>query len=291
MGEFFSLAAALTWAAAVILFKKSGETHSPFTLNFFRVGISSVLFLATLLLMGEELIRPVPWSDYALLALSGVIGIAVSDTLFHKSLNLVGAGINAIVDCLYSPFVVLLAFVLLGERLDIWQYAGMILVLTGVLIAAGHKAPPGVSRQQLIVGVLWGAGAMATLALGIVIAKPVLDRSPVIWATTLRQVASLVVMLPVALRRSKRRRILRAFRPGPGWRYSLTGTLLASYMALLFWIAGMKYTQAGVAAILNQTSTIYVLILASLFLHEPFTRRKISAAVLAVAGILLVTLG
>ena len=52
----------------------------------------------------------------------------------------------------------------------------------------------------------------------------------------------------------------------------------------------MKYTKVGIAAILNQSSTVYVLILAAVFLHEPFTRRKLVASALAIAGILLVTL-
>ncbi len=291
MGELFSLAAAVAWAFAVILFKKSGETHAPFALNFFRVGVSCVLFVATLWLRGEELIRPVPLEDYVLLAASGIIAIAVSDTLFHKSLNRVGAGISAIVDCLYSPFVVLCAFLLLGERLGPWQYGGMLLVLGGVFVAARHTPPPGITTRQLVAGVFWGLAAMATLALGIVIAKPVLDRSPVLWATSIRQLASLAVMLPMTFSRRHRRRIAAAFRPGKGWCYALPGAILGSYVALLFWIAGMKYTAAGAAAILNQTSTIYVLVFASLFLGEAFTRRKVFASLLAIAGIAMVTLG
>jgi drug/metabolite transporter (DMT)-like permease len=53
----------------------------------------------------------------------------------------------------------------------------------------------------------------------------------------------------------------------------------------------MKYTEAGAAAILNQSSTIFILLFATLFLGERFTRRKAVASVLAVGGILMVTLG
>jgi drug/metabolite transporter (DMT)-like permease len=59
----------------------------------------------------------------------------------------------------------------------------------------------------------------------------------------------------------------------------------------MLWIAGMKYTQAGSAAIINQSSTIFVLVFASLFLGEPFTGRKVVASALALGGILMVTLG
>ena len=49
--------------------------------------------------------------------------------------------------------------------------------------------------------------------------------------------------------------------------------------------------KVGVAAILNQSSTIYILILAAIFLKEPFTRRKLVASLVALAGIENVGIG
>lgn len=291
MGEFFSLASALVWAGAVILFKRSGETVSPFALNLFRVGISCGLFVATLLVLGESFWDRAPVEDYLVLFASGIIAIALSDTFFHKGLNIVGAGINAIVDCTYSPFAVLFAFIIIGERIGAWQYVGMVLIILAVAVAARHEPPPGLTRQRLIVGVLWGVLSMATLAFGIIIAKPVLNRSPVIWATAMRQFGCLAVMLPVALVSSRRREIFMTFRPSRTWRFSLPGTILGSFLALIMWIAGMKYTKASIAAILNQTTTIHILIFASIFLREAFTVRKAVAAALAVLGIVMVILG
>ncbi len=289
MGEFYALLCAVIWAVAVILLKRSGETVSPFALNLFRVVISSVLLVATVLASGQGLVRDAPLRDVLILMASGIIAIAVADTLFHRCLNIVGAGVTAIVDCLYSPLVVLSAFLLIGERLNAWQLAGMVTVIAAVMIASGHPAPPGVPPRTLLKGALMGMVAMAAVALGVVIAKPVLERQPVLWSTAVRQLGALAVMLPAALISPQRRRYLGTFRPDASWRFSLPATILGSYLALMFWLAGMKYTQAGVAAILNQTSTIYVLVLASFFLHEPFTRRKLAASALAIAGILMVT--
>jgi drug/metabolite transporter (DMT)-like permease len=289
LGEFFSLAAAVIWGCAVIFLKKSGETISPFDLNIFRVAISTPLLVLTVLLAGQPLAPDAPVADYLILFASGIIGIAISDTLFHQSLNRIGAGIAAIVDSFYSPFVVLTAFLMLGERLASRQFAGMALVIAGVLIAARHEPPKGVTRRQIAVGVTCGILAMATVAFGIVLAKPVLNHSPVLWATAMRQVGALAVMLPAALISSRRRETLSVFRPTRGWRFSLPATLLGSYLALICWVAGMKYTLAGAAAILNQTSTIYVLLLATVFLKEPLTLRKILASAVAIAGIVLIT--
>ncbi|UCF05506.1 MAG: DMT family transporter [bacterium] len=291
MGEIYALICALLWSCAVILFKKSGETISPYSLNLFRVSISSVLFTITLLVLRQPFITGAPLTDYLILFASGIFAIAVSDTLFHMSLNIVGAGITAIVDCLYSPFIVLTAYLMIAERLGPWQFAGMALIILGVFVAARHEPPPGITPRRLVIGVLYGVLAMATLAFGIVIAKPVLNRSPVMWATAMRQFGTLAALLPVALISRRRRTIFSVFKPHRAWRFSLSGTLMGSYLSLVFWIAGMKYTLAGIAAIINQTSTIFIIIFATIFLKERFTRRKAAAAALAVAGILMVTMG
>ena len=290
MGNLYALLTAFVWAGAVILLKRAGDEIPPFALNFFRVVISTTLFVPTVLLAGQAGWRPVAATDVPLLFASGIIAIAISDTLFHASLNLIGAGISSIVDCLYPPFAVLFAWTLLGERLSGRQFLGMALVLGGVLAAARHAPPPGATRRRILLGSLLGVLAMAALAFGIVIAKPVLEHSPVLWATATRQVGCLLVLGPIALASPRRREIFRLFRPSRIWRFALPGAVLGSYVSLILWIAVMKYTKVGVAAILNQSSVIYILFLTALFLGEPFTRRKAVASALALAGIILVTL-
>jgi len=290
MGEFYALACALAWAVAVILFRKSGETVPPLALNTFRVVLSSALFVVTLVAMDQDILGRAPLKDYLILIASGIIAIAVSDTLFHMCLNRVGAGINAIIDSLYSPFIVLFAFLLLGERLGWSQFAGMVLIVGGVLLTSRIRPPRGLQRRALIEGILIGAAAMSTLAFGIVIAKPVLERSDVMWATTVRQLGALAALVPALLLHPRRRQLVQVFRPQRSWRFTVPGTVLGSYVALSLWIAGMKAISAGSAAILNQTSTIYILVFAAIFLGEGFSWRKAFSASLAVAGILLVIL-
>jgi len=291
LGEIMSLGAALVWAFAVLFLRKSGETASPFALNLFRVGVSTLLLLATLLAMREPLLPERTTDDYLVLAVSGVFGIALSDTFFHKCLNLVGAGLCSIIDCLYSPLVAVAAFLMLGEGLVGWQLAGMGLVIGGVLVTTRAVPPAGATRKDLLQGICWGTAAMATLAFGVVLAKPALEDGSLLWAATVRQAASFAVMAPVALLLPQRRAIWSVFVPRRDWRFVLPGTVLGSYLALLLWLGGFKHTGAGIAAILNQTSTIFVLILAAIFLREPLTARRWFAAGLALVGILMVTFG
>ncbi len=288
MGEFYALACAFVWAFAVILFRKSGSSVGPLALNLFRVGITSVIFLISLLVMGIPVLGQAPLNDYLILMASGIISIAVADTLFHMSLNRVGAGINAIVDSLYSPSVLLFAYLMLGERFTVTQFLGMLLMVSGLVIAARVQPPPGSTRSDLIKGIGFGVLAMACLGFGIVLAKQVLEGANVLWATSIRQFGSLLVLVPFTLMRSDRAKIWSVFKPSPVWKYSLPGTILGSYVALILWIAGMKMIPAGKAALLNQTSTIYLLVFATIFLKEPFGRRKAMAAALSIGGVFLV---
>lgn len=290
MGEIFALGCSVFWAFAVILLKRSGETVRPLALNLFRVTFSLPLLLATALIAGPASLPSVPPRDYLVLVASGILGIVISDTLFHKSLNMVGAGITAIIDTFYSPITVLLAFLVIGERIGARDLVGMGLIMGAVLLSATLTPPPDRSRAHLIEGVVLGLLGLLFLGLGIVVAKPVLHRWPVLWVAVVRQAGSAVVLLGAAAVSPRRREILGVWHPKPVWRRMVPATVLGSYLSLMLWIGGMKYTLASVAAILNQSSTVFILILSVLLLREPITRRKILATLLAVAGVLLVSL-
>jgi drug/metabolite transporter (DMT)-like permease len=290
MGAVFSIACALTWACAVVFFKHAVERVHPFALNLFRVTFTAPLLIATALLAGNPVLPHVSGADYLRLALSAAIGIAVADTLFHQSLKLVGAGIAAIIDTIYAPSVVLFAWALLGERIRWNDYMGLALVSGALMLTSTLEPPRNRNRTQLLEGIGVGLLAVLFLSLGIVIAKPALNRLPVLWAAAFRQGVAAVLLLGYALVHPRRREFLGAWRPTGAWRTTVPATLLGSYLALTLWIAGMKYTMASIAAILGQSSTIFILIFSVLFLHEKMTPRKAIAAALAVAGVLLVTL-
>jgi len=59
---------------------------------------------------------------------------------------------------------------------------------------------------------------------------------------------------------------------------------------MVLWIAGMKYISASKASILNQTSTIFVPLLAAVFLGEKLTSHRILAVLLGFAGAVVVNM-
>jgi drug/metabolite transporter (DMT)-like permease len=59
---------------------------------------------------------------------------------------------------------------------------------------------------------------------------------------------------------------------------------------MICWIGGMKHVEVSVATTLNQLSTIFIFVLAIVFLKEPLTWRRTLAIGLAFCGGLLVAL-
>ncbi len=288
LGETLSLASAFIWAVAVILFRVSGRKVHPLSLNFFKCGLASLLFLMTALFSGQTPWPRLPAKDYAQMALSGFIGIGLSDTLFFFCLNLLGASLTAIVDCLYSPFVIIFSSIFLGETLRRHQIAGVLLILVavGLISRKGGEAMP--RRTQLAAGILSGVLAMLSQAGGIILMKPLLPRAPLLWAALMR-VGAGAALLGSSLAFHPRGRLLsRPLATLANWPVMVLASFLGAYVGLITWMAGMKYTLASVAAPLNQVHTIFIFVLAAIFLKEKVTGAKFIALSLAILGATLV---
>jgi drug/metabolite transporter (DMT)-like permease len=290
LGQILALLTAVIWALAVILFKKSGETFHPLGLNVFKNLLAAALFLPTMWLMGQPLIRPAPLQEYLLLLLSGILGIGIGDTFFFRSLNRMGAGLSAIVVCLYSPFIIGLSILWLGEKLTPLQVIGALIIVSAVLLTSRLHRDGRIERGDLLMGILWGVLSTAATAVGIVMIKPLLERSPLLWALEIRLFGGLLSLLLTALFFPAGRRSLATLTSSRGRAYMIGAAFVGTYLAMLTWLAGMKFTQASIAAALNQTSTVFVFIFAALFLHEPITPRRTLAILLAFSGALLIFL-
>ncbi len=291
LGETLSLVTAIAWALAIIMFKKSGETVHPIGLNLSKDFLAVVLFIPTIYLFGEDLFRPAPARDYLILFISGGLGIGVADTLLFICLNRIGAGLTAIVECLYSPFVIVLSFLFLGETLSLVQIVGAILILSAVFIATYRREPGSVDRKGLVVGVLLGALSLFLTAVGVILVKPVLDRSPLLWVTEMRLLSGVLVLVLVLVFHARRRPIIKSILGAQNRTITIFGSFMGGYIAMLLWLAGMKYTQVSTASVLNQTTNVFIFVFAAIFLKERITTSRAIGILVAVIGALLVTFG
>jgi drug/metabolite transporter (DMT)-like permease len=294
-GELFALLSAAAWAVGVILYRKLGAQLAPLTLNFLKNALVLAMLVPALVFFHGFEVPDFTGRQLALAVASGVIGIGFADTLYFRALNELGAGRMGILGNSYSPFVLLLGFVFLGERLAAMQWVGFALVSAGVLLASWPRRDgvvalplPGAGETAAMPahpwrGLLIGLSSVALMAIAVVLAKRVLEAQPLLWVTSVRMVGALAGMVVIALVRGETARL----RPPPGLRWwpLVRAAFVGQFLAMLLWLAGYKYTLASIAAVLNETASVFILVLAAWWLKEPLTRRGVTGVLLTLAGV------
>ena len=291
IGALLGLITAVLWATAVIFFKKSGEHVHPIALNLFKDVLAFVLFIPTAFVAGQTLSFSAPREDWIALIVSGVFGICLADTLFFYSLQLLGASVSAIINCLYSPAVILFSMLVLDERLTGIQAAGVASIVFAVALATGSKRVEKLGIRRIVLGLSAGVGAVTTSAIGIVLMKPVLERSPVLWVSEVRLLFGIAALGIVLLVHPKRRAIIDSLLIKQGQKFTLLGSFFGAYLGLLPWAAGFKYGQASITSAVQQVSYLLVFVMAVIFLKEKLTYWKTSGIILGMIGVYLVTFG
>lgn len=288
IGEMYALICALVWASAVVMYKNVSETMTANTLNLTKNVIGLGLLLPTTLLVEQLNIPQLTWQTWLLVAASGYVGIALADTLFIQALRVIGASRTAVVASLYSPFVVLLSILFLGERLNLWQGLGFVMILAGILTVIYQRSKQEVDIQLLIKGAAMAALSVLLTAAGVVAMKPALSYDGFFWLVTFRMAAGVLGMLLYLSIRGKLGTTYNLiFKQPHQWGMIFSASFFGAYLAMLLWLAGFKYTSASIASVLNETSSIFIVLMAALFLKEPLTTRKIVGVGLAFGGVLV----
>jgi drug/metabolite transporter (DMT)-like permease len=124
---------------------------------------------------------PLAWSDAALLALSGFVGICVGDTALFACMNRLGPRRSGVLFACHSLFSALLAWWLLGETLVGAALVGSVLLVGGVMVAVvwGRRDSEQhiweTTRGRLVVGVALGLTAALCQAVATLMLKPLMS--------------------------------------------------------------------------------------------------------------------
>ena len=287
MGDLYAVITAVCWSSAVILFDISTKNFTAIQLNVLKNFIGVFGFILTIVLFSI----PSPnfsQQDIFTLALSGFLGILIADGLFLESLRRLGSGISAVVSTIYTPTVFIIAFILFNETINLHSYIGGVLVLGGITISV-FQPPKTIKKRDLYIGILFGIMANILTAYSVLIIKPIMKNNSVIYVALYRFSIGFIFGILINIVKSGIKPVIQKFKQGLTNQYVILGAFLGTYLSVIFWLAGYKYTLAGRAAIYNQLSTVFIIILARVFLKEPMTSKKIIGVSLAICGAMIVS--
>lgn len=287
LGELFALSSAICWATAIILFKHSGETLSASALNLFKNTLATFLLVPTALFVEGIQLPQLDAYQWTIVAISGFIGIALSDTWYFLALRKVGAGNTAIVSSLYSPFVIVLSVLFLNETLHWTQFIGFLMVLFGIILVTWQHNRKKVDAPVLWQGLALAAGAVFLNAVGVVMVKRILEGDGFFWIISLRLIGGILGSIGLLLISQKFIKVVNELKQPRDWRILIIASILGTYISMILWLSGYKYTDAIIASVLNETSVLFIVLFAWIFLKEEVSRRRLTGVVLAFLGVLV----
>jgi drug/metabolite transporter (DMT)-like permease len=288
--ELAALGTATCWAMTGIIASDAIRALGAFHFNLIR-QVFVTLVLAAVVLMSGTLSLP-KWQGTAVLAVSGVVGILLGDTLNFAAVGRLGPRRAGAVFALNAPMAAVLGWLVLGERLVGQAWAGIAVTVAGVALAILGRPASGAHRLEEVwgglgIGVLFGLGAAFGQATGALIARPWMAGGLDAYVGSLIRVGAsglvmgLVATMPFAPPRPRvvSRRVL-----------ILTGAtaLIGLLLGMTLFLFALQGSQTGIIATLSATSPVIILPLLWLRTGQRPSALSWAGALLAVIGLALI---
>ncbi|HBD09041.1 MAG TPA: EamA family transporter, partial [Syntrophobacteraceae bacterium] len=269
LGITAALASSASWALGSILFKKLGESLSPLAMTLAKGMVSIVLLGVVLCFTG---VADVTLEPLLLLAASGILGIAVADSLFFEALQDLGPHALAVLMMLGMVVTPILAVLFLGESPTPLAWAGIVLVVAGIGVVLYAKLTGDEERSSLR-GTILGTLSVICMAVSMIIAKKGLASISAMQATFIRMVAGTAGMLLCGIVTGRLGKWMLPFREPRLLSLFVFSVCVVTFGGFWLSLVAIKYVDVSIAYTLNSTEPLFILPLAVLILKDKVTSR------------------
>lgn len=285
IGIIAALGSAASWAFATVVFDRLGKVIPAAGMTFFKGLFSLVLMLILILCTGG--FDPLGIRDFFFLALSGIVGISIGDTLFFRSLQDLGAKVQVLYFMLGQVVTMLLSFLLLGEILSIEEYIGATILLCGIIVVTIGKQEDHPNKARGIIG---GFASILCFSLSSIMVKVSIADVGVPTATFWRMFFSTVTVMFVGFTSTRFARWVAPLKQARTLWLFLLNVVVITYGGFLLSMLAIKHITVSMASVLSATEPVFVLMLAFLINRERVTKRELMGAVITIAGLLIILL-
>ena len=255
--------------------------------------------------------RTVGQTELYLLLGSGFFGIALGNTTYLATIYAIGPRMTALLFSLTAPFSVILGYLALGETITGAQGIGVALVMGGVglaigvprkagivvspampaiAVAAGEAPIPASTAAGLWLGVSLGVATAALQAVGMLLARPAMEAGvEPFTAMAIRTVvgAALFLLLPMTPFGARARGLPRY----DALALAIGATFLGIVLGTSLLMAALHRGHVGIVSTLSSLTPVLILPMEWIRTGRPPPRAAWFGAVLAIAGIAMISAG
>jgi len=226
----------------------------------------------------------------ALLAASGLLGIALGDTFFFEALQGLSPQTLLVLAVLGQVVTVLLAVAFLGERIPPGGWVGIVLVIVGVAVVLQGTLASEEQRATKVRGVIFGLLAVLVLSASAIVAKMALgDDSGTMEATFVRMLAGALGVFAFGGTTGRIKSWATPFRDRRLFARFVGSVAVVTFGGFWLGLVAFKYTQVAVASTLTSTEPVFGLLLAVLIFRERVTARAVLGTGITVLGVVILS--
>jgi drug/metabolite transporter (DMT)-like permease len=282
-----ALGSAASWAVGSYLFKSLGAVFSPLAMTLSKGVFSLVLLGAVLMVTGPG---SQGLDSLAMLALSGLLGIALGDTFFFEALRGLGPQPLLVLAVLGQVLTVISAVLFLDESPTLGAWTGVSLVLIGVAVVLRGKLT-GDEKATGLRGVGFGLLAVFCMCASNLVAKAALrEESDTIAATFIRMAAGTLGVLLLGLTTHRLKAWVSPFRDLRMVRLFLISVVVVTFGGFWLSMVAYKYIPVSIASCLTSTEPVFALVLAAVLWKERLTLPLTVGTLATVLGVALICL-
>ena len=294
IGEIAAIGAAIVWACATWIYGQFGHRFSAMQLNIVKGLVASVMMLLVMPLI------PMPEFELSanhfwILAISGIIGIAIGDSAYFSALKRIGANKTLLLESLAPPLSGVLALMFLGAALTLQSWFGVVittLAVTFVVFQPSNSVSDDSTNQAQWSGIGYGLVASVCQASGVVISHYALvagDIPPLLGALIRLTIGVFAVMMIIPFVERKpyssiKRDLWEMTKLDKLW--LLSAIFVGTFLALWLQQIALKNANPAIAQTLIATSPVFILVIYALK-GEKVSKQSLIGTLAAVGGISL----
>jgi len=289
-GEFAALLTAVFWTVTSLSFESASHRIGSLSVNILRL-IIGFAFLSVYNLFHRGIAFPTDAGthNWIWLTLSGFVGFVFGDLFLFKSYTIIGSRFSMLIMTLVPPITAFFSFLMLGERLTLFNYLGMSLTFSGIALAVLNRDGENdrLSLKLSPRGVLYALGGALGQALGLVLSKVGLQDYDPFAATQIRIIAGIAGFSVLIAFLGRWRNIVKATTDRSGMLFTILGSFFGPFLGVSLSLISVKYTEAGIAATIMALVPVFIILPAVVLYKQKVTWAEIAGAFLSVGGVAL----
>ena len=282
IGEIASLGVAFCWTISALFFEKAGHKVGSLSVNLIRIFLAIIFLGFALVVTGHSFIPTNATAyNWFWLGLSGVVGFFIGDLLLFQSYVVIGSRTSQLVMSLAPMLTAVIGWFFLSEILSLQSIIGIIVSVTGVVVAIAGK------RLKLNIplkGFLFALGGALGQALGLVLSKKGMGDYDPLAATQIRAVFGFASFLLLMIYLKRLDRVVVALKDFTSMKAITIGTIFGPFIGVVLSLFAIQRTHTGVASALMALAPIIIIIPSAIMFKEKITAQQVVGAFISMGG-------